>query len=136
MPNGYTETESLFNEWFKTINSIRQLSRFGVNSISAIYKPIGLVSYLRSIWQQTPKFKNLMSHANYRRLARTHNGYLCLVPESTREGDCMVLCMGGRVPLIMRRTNAYWTLQGESYVHGLMNGTAFEESRCESILVK
>jgi hypothetical protein len=70
-------------------------------------------------------------------LIRTCKGYLGMVPKRTRVGDSIVICRGGKVPLILRETKlkGEWTFVGDCYVHGVMHGEAFEESKCEPIVI-
>ncbi|KAH9216197.1 heterokaryon incompatibility protein-domain-containing protein, partial [Leptodontidium sp. 2 PMI_412] len=135
MPGGFSATEKLFKEWYKSMNAVRQLVRFRVNTVPSIYKALGFAGYLRETWKEYAKFGELMAHATYRRLARTEKGYLCMVPSATEKGDSVLLCKGGKVPLVMRQHEEFWKLIGESYVHGLMNGEGFNEIACESIVL-
>ena len=75
------------------------------------------------------------SVAQFRSLCITKKGYLGLVPEETRIGDRVAVFMGGHVPFVLRRADQdtevrneteYYKLIGESYVHGIMKGEAFE----------
>jgi hypothetical protein len=71
-----------------------------------------------------------------RRLFRTSRGYLGIGPEDTQNGDRICILTGGQMPLVMRPKedviifrnsflrNFHWTLIGESYVHGIMDGEA------------
>lgn len=70
---------------------------------------------------------------NGRRMVRTKKGYIALAPRLVREGDCVAVCEGGQLPLIVRREGEHWLLLGESYVHGIMNGEAWEEAKCEDM---
>jgi len=73
---------------------------------------------------------------NYRRMVRTRKGYVALVPRLTKEGDWIVVCKGGQMPLIVRRDGEKWLLVGESYVHGIMSGEAWAEGECEEMWFK
>jgi hypothetical protein len=54
--------------------------------------------------------------ATTRRLVRTTNGGLTLVPQIAREDDLMPLCEGGKLPLILRALcEDTWGLIGCSY---------------------
>lgn len=73
---------------------------------------------------------------NGRRMVRTKKGYLALAPKSTKEGDWIVICKGGQLPLVARKDGEHWQLVGESYVHGIMNGEAWEAGKCEDMWFK
>lgn len=66
-----------------------------------------------------------------RRLIRTKGGYLGLVPETAEIGDVIAICQGGRVPLTLRPHGENFQLVGDAYVHGMMLGERYEESKCK-----
>ncbi|KAK0711732.1 heterokaryon incompatibility protein-domain-containing protein [Lasiosphaeris hirsuta] len=68
-----------------------------------------------------------------RRLVRTRNGYLGLVPEESGVLGHIALFEGGALPIVIRastRVSGCWEVVGDAYVHGVMMGEAFDESRC------
>ncbi|KAN0094266.1 HET domain containing protein [Hyaloscypha variabilis] len=143
-PNGPAATEALYREWYASLGPIRSLLRLHMDKYASrsIFKPIGFASYLRATWERYPEFANLLAHAKGRRLARTQRGRLCLVPAEVEEGDAVVLVKGGRVPLVIRYHRAdqdgthTWKLVGECYVHGLMDGEAFDLDACRDIRLR
>ncbi|XEV05006.1 hypothetical protein FSHL1_010293 [Fusarium sambucinum] len=67
--------------------------------------------------------------SRYRRPFLTDNGYLGSSCESTQAGDEVWVVSGCPVPLVLRKSGDHegcYTLIGESYVHGVMNGEAAE----------
>lgn len=68
-----------------------------------------------------------------RRLIRTKGGYLGLVPYTAKIGDVVAICQGGRVPLTLRPYGENFQLVGDAYVHGMMRGERYEESKCKPI---
>jgi Heterokaryon incompatibility protein (HET) len=70
-----------------------------------------------------------------RRLGKTSNGYLALLPADTRVGDSVVLCEGGQTPLILRSNGSAFELVGDSYVHGMMNGELFRPLESTTIRI-
>ena len=56
----------------------------------------------------------------------TEKGYMGLGPSSMEEGDLVYVLSGGQVPFILRPTVLAegFSLVGESYVHGIMDGEA------------
>ena len=65
-----------------------------------------------------------------RRLARAARGYLGLVPRDAQAGDTIAILKGGRVPFVLRSEEDSYQLVGATYVHGILQGEAFEEARC------
>lgn len=67
-----------------------------------------------------------------RRIFRTDNGLLGLGPQSLRPGDHIFVLLGARVPFVLRPLDlpgdgsSYYTLVGEAYVHGIMQGEALD----------
>lgn len=136
LPNGYFETEKQFAEWYKSLGPFRRLSYLRLNVFPSVFKPLAFAGYLRTTWGSYSAFGDVMQHTTYRRLARTTNGYLCLVPAGGKKGDSIALCKGGNTPLILRSDDRYWTLVGECYVHGIMNGEKFDEEACYKLSLR
>jgi hypothetical protein len=44
--------------------------------------------------------------------------------------------MGGSVPYILRPIDDYYQLIGDAYVHGVMDGEAWLESRIQEIILE
>ncbi|KAF2652232.1 HET-domain-containing protein [Lophiostoma macrostomum CBS 122681] len=63
-----------------------------------------------------------------RRLGRTHkHNLLALLPPKALENDLICIIFGVDVPVVLRpRTDDGYVLIGESYVHGMMDGEAFQ----------
>ena len=73
-----------------------------------------------------------------RRLFKTgHHGFLGLAPEKTNKEDLICILFGCSVPVVLRRHSSPKTLEnyyefiGECYVHGLMEGEAFDIQKRE-----
>lgn len=73
---------------------------------------------------------------NNRRFFNTSTGYLGIGPNISQPGDVVVVFQGCRAPIILRPCEqAHYSVIGESYVYGIMNGEAFiHEERSESEL--
>ncbi|KAL8957075.1 MAG: hypothetical protein Q9193_005558 [Seirophora villosa] len=75
-----------------------------------------------------PFARQLSAIFNTKRLVATSKGFVGAAPLSTSEGDQIYLLSGGRVPFVLRaRSDGTHTLVGDSYVHGIMRGEAFEQ---------
>lgn len=71
-----------------------------------------------------------------RRIVRTTDGYLGMVPMRVDAGDKVGLFQGCRVPLVVRRVETAddngekWRVIGDAYIHGIMMGEKWDEGRC------
>jgi hypothetical protein len=73
-----------------------------------------------------------------RRFIKTQKGYIGWAPEKCQEGDLVVVLAGGNVPYILHAEPAVeipecgwgpfpcYSVLGDSYVHGIMDGEVFE----------
>lgn len=57
-----------------------------------------------------------------RRLIVTEQGCLGLTAEHVKVGDAVAICLGGQLPFILRGVLNHYTLIGEAYIHGIMDG--------------
>ena len=80
-------------------------------------------------------FTEKMGCATNRRLVRTKKGYLGLAGDVVRVGDLVVLCEGGKLPLVVRKAGQMQKLVGDCYIHGIMYGEAFEETKCQRMWI-
>ena len=93
----------------------------------------GSVEWMWNQWQKEKKFSAMLKHAYNRRFARTSKGCFCLVPAATKKGDLVGVFCGASVPLVLSEYGEEWQLVGESYVHGIMHGEAYDENPCKTI---
>lgn len=134
--DGYAETLRQYSEWRTSLNPIRNLSRWKVNSVSSVFRPVGFASYIGYNFKKWPEFIVLLAHMTYRRLGRTKRGHLCVVPEAAQVGDKMALCCGGQAPLVLRQQGGnYYALLGEAFILEIMNGEAFDKEACAEIRI-
>ena len=95
-----------------------------------------LIKYFLRLATGQAQFKSLgfTLRTGNRRLIRTEKGYIGLAGMMVRKGDVIVLCKGGKLPLVVRRENRdCFKLMSDCYVHGVMGGEAFREHDCEEI---
>ena len=79
----------------------------------------------------------LLSNAGYycterfdkaRLLATTSSGYLGWIPEDSKAGDVVVLFQYAPYPFVLRkRPDGFYTLIGDAYIQGVMDGEAWPE---------
>ena len=67
--------------------------------------------------------------ANGRRFARGEKGYYALCPPAAKEDDVLCLLFGGQTLFCLRPDGDEYFFVGECYVHGLMEGGAYEVMR-------
>jgi len=66
---------------------------------------------------------------SYRRMVRTKKSYLGLALALAHTGDHVALLKGLRTPVVLRPNREVWEFVGDCYVHGIMNGEAFQEEQ-------
>jgi hypothetical protein len=83
-----------------------------------------------------PMFKFDMGFSGHdkgpgRQIFRTKNGSVGLGPPLAAVGDRIVLCKGGRLPLVLRKKGQNWELVGDCYVAGMAKGEKWDETKCK-----
>lgn len=74
----------------------------------------------------------ILSATSRRRLFITDTGYMGLAHRSSLIGDKIYVLMGGDMPFAMRQiSGTKFAFQGESYVHGLMDGEMLALARAK-----
>jgi hypothetical protein len=139
LPLGLDTAFREFSTWRKHAKwpqRIASLGRLGLHKLSRnwYYAVVGFSGFLRhppySVSSGESFFKPL-NVATTRRLARTRDGRLALVPQDAMVGDKVAVCQGGKLPFILRSMVKHtWELVGCSYVHGIMYGEAWDEEKC------
>ena len=64
-----------------------------------------------------------LQHFNLRSFFTTSTGHIGLGPEGTKVDDHVVLLSGTQVPFILRQKDEHYQVIGEAYVHGIMDGS-------------
>lgn len=59
-----------------------------------------------------------------RRFMKTQQGRIGLIPPYAEKGDVVAVLTGGHVPIILRPHDGFYTVLGDAYVHGIMDGEA------------
>ncbi|KAJ4221509.1 hypothetical protein NW759_006758 [Fusarium solani] len=71
-----------------------------------------------------------------RAMFRTSSGYVGLGLPNLQPGDRIFLVNGCKAPMAFRPSGNRWKVVGETYVHGIMSGEAFDSSKCERMWVE
>jgi hypothetical protein len=70
---------------------------------------------------------SLAAYSGNRQFCITKEGMMAQVPRGTHIGDLICVFRGGKVPFVLRgKRYERFTLLGDCYVHGIMNGEAVE----------
>jgi len=70
-----------------------------------------------------------------RTVFRSKKGYVGVVSRRAAVGDQIAIPKGGKVPLVLRPGEKKWILRGDCFVHGIMQGEAYDESRLETVWI-
>ncbi|TEA19467.1 Heterokaryon incompatibility protein 6, OR allele [Colletotrichum sidae] len=77
---------------------------------------------------------SVLAAATPRRFSATAEGRLCMVPREARKGDVVCLLLGSEVPFVIRPfTEGTYTLIGDAYVSGVMDGEALTSGRYSQV---
>jgi hypothetical protein len=111
-------------------NLIEALVRTLMADLDQDYQRLGPKNY-RQFWERDPRTNAAMgfeiwalSFATNRCLVITENGYIGLGPRQVKTKDQVCIMYGCSVPLIVRPCDNGFSMIGEAYVHGLMDGEA------------
>lgn len=132
---GVEETGALFQAWFDNLRPIGDFIEKHPTAHGRVPE-IAFAKLLYNTWDSYGEFWPYVACAQHRRMGRAANGWLCLLPENSRVGDSIILASGGRVPLIVRATDdGYYTFIGEAYIHGIMDGEAYDAEACRDVRI-
>lgn len=143
MPQGFDAAKEDFVAWDKCVRKpifvpTSKYLRWTHSILSLPVLVTGGIAFLTSgkSVEEIMRFRSKMTVATQRRMIRTKEGLIGLAPELAQAGDFVCLLKGGMVPLVMRKLGSRWMLIGDSYVHGIMQGEAFEEAKCAEFWIQ
>jgi len=119
---------SLFLTWLRIFPSI-------VIPITQIMSPLGLYMSTKSLRQPAKaKLIDMVPQSMLgSRVVKTETGEVALVPHAAEVGDRVALFKGGRCPFVVRKWGRKWRFVGDAYIHGMMEGEAWDVNKCEEI---
>ncbi|KAI0853388.1 HET-domain-containing protein [Daldinia vernicosa] len=85
--------------------------------------------------QMTLGFRIPLSSLADRRVFRTDKGYIGLGSALTEVDDEVAVVAGAKVPLILRRKGSQWTLKGDCFLKGIMQGEAYREDETSQMWI-
>ena len=134
-PGSFEEVEAAFAVWRKGLQGARftnKINIFGTKTADFMAL-LGLGIGGAVTRGRTRTFGSMTEAIWQRRLVRTVNGYLGLVPAESQAGDIIAILQGGQLPFVLRSRGGTWELIGASYIHGVMQGEAFDEMLCGEV---
>lgn len=126
----------------RSFDQFPKLSKFK-GGISAIEEALGRDIHTGAIDRQSPAYRELRTILQLARsgardgsksLASLSNGLVACIPREAEIGDPICLVQGCPFPFAVRRSNfGGYTVSGETYVHGIMQGQAWSAEKAKYI---
>jgi hypothetical protein len=96
--------------------------------------------FLRSGGSMQPEAPSLYLQLSFpRRICITDRGYIGMAPHLAEQGDLLCFIFGSQVPFLLRHVEdskeMRYRLVGECYIHGMMDGEAFNLG-CEETYIE
>ena len=99
------------------VPSVNDCSRFVRDALRGSFEEIEFSSLLPG--------NSIAANVYGKSLSISKEGYIVLVPDVAVEGDIVCVILGCKSPLLLRPLpNGNYTVAGECYIHGFMNGEA------------
>lgn len=141
-PEGVVKAREAFHAWDKCFHALSPpwfnkhflllffLASFGIMAaLTLVRHKLGIDTPLVK-----PEFDFINNCAiRQRRVFRTKGGFVGLGPGSVKKGDHIVLCKGGKLPLVLRKHGDDYKLLGDSFICGMMNGQRWDYRKCHRI---
>ncbi|KAI3321654.1 hypothetical protein HD806DRAFT_545850 [Xylariaceae sp. AK1471] len=108
------------NEWPSHLRQLILSVDYDQDPSRYLHMPRQAQSVVAQYWQTALAFSNRLG--GNAALCFTKEGYVGLVPKAALASDQICLFHGGNVPFVVRRKGPTYTLIGECYIHGIMNG--------------
>ncbi|KAI1749586.1 HET-domain-containing protein [Xylaria castorea] len=123
-PNAEASARKQFEDFDEMLRR-KASGSFKVKSSAAIIRAILTNSTYMELFP-------LIAMTRHRRFFITKNGYMGLGPRDTNVGDSIMILQGHQAPILARATEGkHWKVIGDSYMHGIMEGSVFKQEKCE-----
>jgi hypothetical protein len=84
-------------------------------------------------------YRSIMNATYGRALVKTQHGYIGFASGDLLVGDTVFLLAGGKAPYVLRKKDGgaenEYTVVGDCFLHGFLDGTEWELSQCQHILL-
>lgn len=138
-PNNYVDLETLHRDVqtraaYEPIKS-DYIDLFGGSAnVEEWVDDLKIRLFLRVYNPQVARLQHDIALNTYHRtFFTTRDGYMGIGPRWSELGDHFALIAGLRTPFIVRRTGPNYRLIGPAYIHGVMRGERWDDSRIEDI---
>jgi hypothetical protein len=125
-PHYLSEAQSFFNAFFELSKKSKRPRRKSADQAIRRNKKEGLIPEFEGNDAVRRYYDAVVNACSQHRIFVTTKGYIGLGPPSMQQDDVVAILFGGKVPLVLRKTDAHWALEGECYLHGVMLGEAIE----------
>jgi hypothetical protein len=141
-PEGVAKARKAFRAWDKSFHALGPLwfnKQYLLLFFLAAFGILTALAFVRhKLGIDTPLVKPEFDFINdcairQRRVFRTKGGFVGLGPGSVEKGDYVVLCKGGKLPLVLREHGDDYELLGDSFIYGMMNGQRWDDRKCHRI---
>lgn len=135
-PQGQENVVEAYKTWRRERWANDMMRSAKIDRLPKLYKNLTSVATLLPDRSDTQPFAGLVEEALGRSICWTEQGRLAMVPPGTQMGDEVWLIQGCRMPIILRRveqSGGARELVGDSYVHGVMYGEAFDQVKCKDV---
>lgn len=135
-PQGLDFTIEAYKLWRRERWAHAIMRKVKINRLPKLYSNLSVAATLLPSLSDTQAFASMIEEALGRRLCWTNQEHIAMVPPDTQTGDEVWLIQGCRMPIILRSVGDFQgarELVGDSYVHGVMYGEAFDLARCSDV---
>ncbi|KAN0101428.1 HET domain containing protein [Hyaloscypha variabilis] len=156
-PHGDAEqTLAAFEKWYSLFRDLRNAEEHAESRTKEIMSSESSMArkvaeswgvYGKAMWKVSKYLWNVVVNINklppsrilafHRSFFKTERGYVGISSPNVKEGDCVALFQGGKMPLVIREVEEYGLsrIVGDAYIHGIMNGEEFDASRCSMLSI-
>ena len=144
------EANQLFTEWQLALELIEKMKHFQevmgrvsdpLNSEDTKREDMLFLLRAQELMKELKNFKWRKGYAveamslacKGRRFFRSNKGFMGLAPDISQNGDKICLVLGCCTPMIIRGGGPNFSLVGESYVHGVMDGELMSDAAFRDI---
>lgn len=128
--------QKAFHRFEKRQKYLRAIRKLHLHHFLWVWMAVVMVGHLlRFFGIENPEmaFRTKVAGMINRQAMKTSQRSVGMVPGIAKVDNVIVLLKGGRLPFVVRQRGEEWELIGDCYVHGITNGEAWEENKCEKM---